>query len=702
MRIDLAQFHQVFFEESFERLDAMETGLLNLTVGDVDLEEINTLFRAAHSIKGGSGTFGFCAVSSYTHILENLLDEMRNGRRTVYQSAIDLLLESVDCLRLMLTAMRDGREIDEARVAAVKTALKKELISGAKNRRLQPAAGMDEDQLQKQSALYRSTETVGWSISFKPQRDLLKTGNDPVRMFRELARLGKLTVKADLPGSPELQRLDPEDCHLSWTLTVMGNIPKTDIDDIFAWVEDECDLGVHALSSSAPDTNASRRSISVLCNENANSDRSSPDVRSVEPCTADSQRIETLAKATDKLKSKESVPAVTSKGAGSIRVETSKIDALLNMVGELVTTQSMLKLIGENFNTSKLDQLNLGLARLERHVSQLQESVMKIRMLPISFLFNRFPRLVHDLSNQLGKHIELKFIGEHTEIDKTVVELLGDPLVHLIRNSLDHGIEMPQERVSAGKPAIGTITLKACHRGGNIVIEVIDDGKGLDKDQLRAKAVETGLIGEKTKLTDKQTHELIFLPGFSTADTVTAVSGRGVGMDVVQKNIQALGGYIEIISEPGNGTHISIHVPLTLAVLDGQTIAVGDQRYIVPLGNIVESVKISDGMISKMAGDGEIFRLRNHYLPVIRLHKLFNVQPACSLELTEAVIVVVDGEGVTCGLLVDDVLAQQQVVIKPLQAHYRRIEGISAATIMGDGSVALILDIPGLIRRANR
>lgn len=349
-----------------------------------------------------------------------------------------------------------------------------------------------------------------------------------------------------------------------------------------------------------------------------------------------------------------------------------------------------------------MDQLKNGLSQLERHTRELQESVMNIRMLPISFVFSRFPRLAHDISSKLGKKIELKLVGENTEVDKTVVELLSDPLVHLVRNSLDHGIEMPDVRLAAGKPETGTVTLEAYHRGGNIVIEVADDGKGLDKDKLRAKAIEKGLIDADAILSDKQTYELIFMPGFSTAEKLTDISGRGVGMDVVRRNIQALGGNIEILSELGKGSTISIHLPLTLAILDGQSIAVGDETYILPLGSIIESLHVKEDRLNRVAGKGETFLLRGQYLPIIRMHQIFNVLSAKTTKLTEGLIVVVEGQGLRCGLFVDDLLGQQQVVIKSLEANYRRIEGVSGATILGDGSVALILDIPGLVRLANQ
>jgi two-component system chemotaxis sensor kinase CheA len=682
MSIDMAQFHQVFFEESFEGLDAMESGLLNLDMGDVNVEEINTIFRAAHSIKGGSGTFGFTAVSDFTHVMETLLDEMRDGRRKVTQPVVNVLLEAVDCLRAMLQAIQNGGEVDQTKVATHKLALNAELNNSSSTNSPSPKDADKNHPTHPSSTQTSSIQQIsGWSIAFSPHLQLLKTGNDPVRMFRELSTLGDLQVTVDLQGVPDIFELDPEQCHLSWKLDVNGTIAVTDIDEIFAWVEDDCDLSKQPIYA-APDAVAKQP-------------KSAPIAEVLTP------EINAPLKAVEaSVEGKDSKSA--SKASSSIRVDTGKIDTLINMVGELVITQSMLSLIGEHFELKKLDQLKNGLSQLERHTRELQESVMNIRMLPISFVFSRFPRLAHDLSSKLGKKVELKLVGENTEVDKTVVELLSDPLVHLVRNSLDHGIEMPDVRLAAGKPETGTITLEAYHRGGNIVIEVKDDGKGLDKDKLRAKAIEKGLIQADAILTDKQTLELIFMPGFSTAEQVTDVSGRGVGMDVVRRNIQTLGGNIELISELGKGSTICIHLPLTLAILDGQSIAVGNETYIVPLGSIIESLNIQKDRVNRVAGKGETFLLRGKYIPIIRLHEIFNITSAKATKLTEGLLVVIEGQGVHCGLFVDDLLGQQQVVIKSLEANYRRVEGVSGATILGDGSVALILDIPGLVRLANQ
>lgn len=684
MTIDMSQFHQVFFEESFEGLDVMESGLLSLDVGSVDAESINTLFRAAHSIKGGSGTFGFAEVSDFTHGMETLLDEMRDGRRPVTEGTVRALLESVDCLRDMLGCLKNADPLNQTRIGQTKAVLAAEL-AGEHSDTLE--GGSDSAAApQPNEADTSDFAASGWAIAFSPHRHLLKTGNEPVRMFRELAGLGDMKVTVDLQGVPSFFDLDPEECYLSWTLALTGNLGRDDVAEVFDWVENDCDLAIYPL--------AKRDSVPTMAEDRqgevgAAATPAQPPFTPVPSKSAEPVSVHEEAK-----------PAA--KNTGSIRVDIAKIDHLINMVGELVITQSMLSLVGERFEAGKLDQLRNGLTQLERHTRELQESVMNIRMLPVSFVFSRFPRLVHDLSTKLGKKIELKLIGEHTEVDKTVVELLADPLVHLVRNSLDHGIEMPQVRQAAGKPEIGTVTLQAYHRGGNIVIEVKDDGQGLDGTKLRAKAVEKGLISADAVLSERQLYELIFLPGFSTADKLTDISGRGVGMDVVRRNIQALGGNIEIVSELGKGSTFAIYLPLTLAILDGQSVAVGEETYILPLGAIVESLNISDDRVNRVAGKGETFHLRSQYLPIIRLHRIFQVPGAKATKLTDGLLVVVESHGVRCGLFVDDLLGQQQVVIKSLEANYRRVDGVSGATILGDGSVALILDIPGLVALANQ
>ncbi len=672
MTIDMAQFHQVFFDESFEGLDVMESGLLEMDPGSADSEQINSIFRAAHSIKGGSGTFGFSNIAEFTHVMETLLDETRDGRRQVTAEAVNVLLASVDVLREMLTATSEGAEMNPERVKVQKAELDRLLAGGVVAVEAADPGSEDVSSV--------TGEQAGWHIVFHPHSHMMRTGNDPLRLLRELESLGELTVKVDIGSLPSMSEFEPEDSYLSWDLHLIGDASQDQINDIFDWVEDDCDLSVTPISQEPG---------SPVVSENDNKSKLESEAKTA------SVPIEKSKAATVK-------KAAPSGGASSIRVDISKIDALINMVGELVITQSMLSMMGEEFEISQIERLREGLVQLERHTREMQESVMQIRMLPISFTFSRFPRLVHDLSAKMGKQIELKMTGENTEVDKTVIEKIGDPLVHLVRNSLDHGIELPEVRAAAGKPETGTVELNASHRGGNIIIEIKDDGKGLDKDVLLKKAIEKGVVPPDAILSDQQIYELIFGAGFSTAETVSDVSGRGVGMDVVRRNINELGGNIEIKSEMGVGSSFTIRLPLTLAILDGQTVSIGSEVYIVPLVSIIESIQIKEDMVNMLAGKGETFKLRDEYLPIVRLHAVLGVEDAKAKKINEGLLVVVEGEGRRCGFFVDDLLGQQQVVIKSLEANYRKINGLSGATILGDGSVALILDIPGLIRMAGQ
>jgi len=484
---------------------------------------------------------------------------------------------------------------------------------------------------------------------------------------------------------PSLDAFEEEDFYLSWEVFLHTMVDRPVIDEIFEWVEDECDIAIVPIVSEVAVEAAAEPVAPVT-----------PAQSAAEAAEIKVSPIKPAAKAAAKKSS------TASKGGGSIRVDTAKIDSLINMVGELVITQSMLGMLGEDFDMSRVEKLNEGLSQLERHTRELQESVMQIRMLPISFTFSRFPRLVHDLSLKMGKKIDLKMIGEDTEVDKTVIEKIGDPLVHLVRNSLDHGIEMPEDRVAAGKPETGTIKLIASHKGGNIVIEIHDDGKGLDRDRILSKAIEKGVISDAVNMSDKQIYELIFEPGFSTADQISDVSGRGVGMDVVRRNIYELGGGIEIDSNPGQGSAIIIRLPLTLAILDGQSIRVGDETYIVPLVSIIESIQVKPEMVNMVAGKGETFKLRDEYLPVLRMHEVFGIPNPKSTRLEDGLLVVVEGDGGKCGLFVDELLGQHQVVIKSLETNYGKVEGASGATILGDGSVALILDVPDMMRLSRK
>jgi two-component system, chemotaxis family, sensor kinase CheA len=663
MSIDLSQFHGVFFEESFEGLEIMETELLELDFQNPGEEEINKIFRAAHSIKGGSGSFGFNDITNFTHVLETLLDEVRAGKHKLTKQEVNLLLTSVDCLRDMLSAVRDNTDVDHEHVKSIQAELEKALGNESSSGDENTASSTSENE---------NTSGLGWEIKFIPHLDLFQTGNDPLRMFRELDELGELNAEVNIDKLPPFNEYDTEECYLSWNLTLNSDVDEAQVKEVFEWVEDDCEI-----------------SITKITAEDDSNESNLKEVQSVEDRRAGDRRSNEDRRKTDRR-------GGSSTESSSIRVNIDKIDALINMVGELVITQSMLGQFGEDFDVKNIDKLNDGLKQLERNTRELQENVMQIRMLPISFSFNRFPRLVHDLGSKFGKKIELKLSGESTELDKTVMEKIGDPLVHLVRNSLDHGIEMPEDRIAAGKPETGIIHLNAYHEGGNIVIDIEDDGAGLKKEKILNKAIERGIVKEGDNLTDKQINELIFHAGFSTADVVSDVSGRGVGMDVVKRNINDLGGVVEVKSEEGKGSTFSIRLPLTLAILDGQLIRVGSETYIVPLISIIESLQIKSENTKSIAGDTEVYKLRDDYVPILRLHSVFNIN-CDSTKLDDGLLVVVEAEGQKVGLFVDDLLAQQQVVIKSLETNYQKVEGVSGATILGDGTVAMILDVSSLI-----
>jgi len=714
MTIDLSEFHDVFFEECFEGLDVMESGLLKLDQG-TDIEEINSIFRAAHSIKGGGASFGFMEISGFTHIMETLLDEMRDGRREVAVSIVDLLLESVDVLRGMVNAARDETDNDATRINEVQQKLEAMLAGEGPDEDTAPANNESDDE-QDTAAVgkdpttdYPTTDVAntsispdpdGWLIRFRPHAGMLKSGNEPSRIFRGLQELGELQVEADTSAVPALDEINPEQCYLGWTLTLLGVIRKEDIDELFSWVADESDLDIVPLNgTAAPASDDAAISGQDAAATPVGTETSDEPAAQEETTSAEStEKQVSPAKETPKARPKTAAPG---KESSSIRVAIDKIDELINMVGELVITQSMLSQITERLeegDTHQMAKLLDGVSQLECNTRELQESVLQIRMLPISFSFSRFPRLVRDMSGKMGKQIELKMTGENTEVDKTVLEKIGDPLVHLIRNSLDHGIEMPNVRRAAGKPETGILELCAYHEGGDIIIKVIDDGAGLNTERIRAKAIEKGLIGKNEEVPDDRLYNMIFQAGFSTAEEVTDVSGRGVGMDVVRRNIRDLGGNVSISSNDGAGSTVTIRLPLTLAILDGQLVQIGAETYIVSLVSIVESLQMQSGQISSVTGQSELYRLRGDYIPVIRVNELFGMNSG-NTELQDGLLVVVEADGQQVGLFVDDLMGQQQVVIKSLETNFRQLQGISGATILGDGTVALIVDVPGLIQR---
>jgi len=646
---------------------------LKLSAGEVDAELINTIFRVAHSIKGGAATFAFNEVAGFTHVLETLLDQLRAGKRQVRPDIVDVLLRSGDAMRGMLVATQRKEAIDSASVATLRAELDRIMgEAGTQTAKVSSSSPTPTPSGNAATVKAAPAQTPGWRIKFVPGPDLLRHGNDPLRILRELATLGKMKVSVDAAGIPPLTDLDPEICRLRWNLEVQGDIDRAAVNAVFEWAESECDLTIERIGGEPAGASATHAPV--------------PDVTTAQAVTTPAAPVI------------EAPTRSASPDGGSIRVSIEKIDELLNSVGELVITQSVLTQLAAPIEGREAGELRSALAQLERHMRALQESVMRVRMLPISFVFNRFPRLVRDLGQRLGKKIELKVTGDTTELDKTVLEKIGDPLVHLVRNSIDHGIEMPDVRAAAGKSEHGTISLHAYHKGGNVIVEVSDDGGGLRKDKILAKALERGLVTSDTELSEERILNLIFAPGFSTADVVSDVSGRGVGMDVVRRNINELGGHIQISSTQGQGSTIRIRLPLTLAILDGQLARVGKEVYVVPIVSIVETIQVTRERVNSVGSGGEVFRLRDDYLPIVRLHRLFDIEPDHT-DLLAGLLMIVEADGKRVGLFVDELMSQQQVVIKSLETNFKQITGLAGATMLGDGRVALILDIPGVITR---
>ena len=703
MEIDLSQFHTVFFEESLEGLDSMEQELLNLEE-DSDKENINTIFRVAHSIKGGSATFNFSEIAEFTHVLETLLDQMREGERAVTREIIDLLLKSVDCLRGMLNDLQDEKTVGDEYLSLVKSF--NAILANGSSAEQQETIIAEENESSNDSSHSR------WSIKFKPKEYILETGNEPYRMLRELKGLGQLETQVDLSQVPSFEALKPESCFLSWQLQLDADVEIEAIREVFEWIEDDCELIIESITADNEllkdevledkateiETNEKKAAVNLKSDEQDSSSAKKAEMDSV--AEVEGQGSNSSSAMVELSKDKPTNEKVKrAPAAASIRVGTDKIDTLIDLVGELVITQSMLGELGTNFDMSKISALIAGLSELEQNTRELQESVMRIRMLPIGFVFNRLPRMVRDLSSQLGKKVDLEINGESTELDKTVMEQIGDPLTHLVRNALDHGLESIDKRTESGKSEEGHLTLNAFHQGGNIVIQVADDGRGIDPKVIFAKAVDKGLVNEETELSREQTLALIMEPGFSTAEVISDVSGRGVGMDVVKRNINNLGGSVEIASELGKGTTFTIRLPLTLAILDGQLIKVGSEIYVVPLVAIIESIPLTNANILMVAGKMPVYKLHDEYVPVVNLSQEFELSNEES-ENSDGLLAIVEGENRKIALRIDQLLGQQQVVIKSLETHYKSIQGVSGATILGDGRVSLILDVVGLSKRA--
>lgn len=736
MSIDMSQFYQVFFEETGEHLANMENLLLALDVDDPDAEQLNAIFRAAHSIKGSSGTFGFTDLQDVTHILENLLDRVRKNELHLRNDMIDAFLDAGDVLKNLLAAHQGDGEADRAAAEAICQRLRQltEDVSApaSAGSAVQIVGGETASAVPPAPTFAAAASEAGLDLYFVI--DGPATDETIENLKGELAQHGEVRAFECPAGSDQpchvilIGTADPEVLrgllefvarNDSIRIEPLGSAGATLADapdGAYGFFSDEpaaAPAGDDAYGFFEPLPEASAP---APVDESFGFFEPLPEVKPAAPAddsygffeplpepaptvTAAPAPVAPAAPAVPQPARREAKPAAKpAAGDTTIRVGVDKVDQLINLVGELVITQAMMAQSAAQIDPVEFERLHNGLIQLERNTRDLQEAVMSIRMMPMSVVFSRFPRVVRDVAQKLGKQVELKLSGEHTELDKGLIERITDPLTHLVRNSLDHGIELPEVRAAKGKQPVGTITLSAYHQSGNIVIEVGDDGAGLPRQKILAKAKERG-FNVHDQMTDQEVFALIFEAGFSTADQITEVSGRGVGMDVVKKNITALGGRVDISSMPGIGTRMTVRLPLTLAILDGMSVAVGNETYIIPLGYVIESLQAEPGMIKSVSGVERLIQVRDEYLPIVTLHEIFQV-PGAITALDAGIMIILEADGTKAALFVDAMVGQHQVVIKSLETNYRKVSGVSGATIMGDGRVALILDVSMLVDMA--
>ncbi|WMY08326.1 chemotaxis protein CheA [Paraburkholderia phenoliruptrix] len=755
MTLDITQFYQTFFDEADELLAQMEQLLLNLDVAHPDPEDLAAIFRAAHSIKGGAATFGFTALTETTHILESLLDRARNNELVLRKDMIDTFLETKDVLSGQLADYRASAEPDTAVAKAI--CAKLEQLHAESRGVAAPAPAAAEA---PQAAVAAPVEELAVVEEGNPPAHVVDQAVQAAGEWNngEPAETGGAegAGDADDAAGPHLKitlrGVDAKDQELlaeelgnlgnivgqvksggDLTLWLQTDVPSDDIIAVCCFVIDESQISIgrgtapadgaqqgepgtpdaepSSPAQAAPAASAATHTEAPAAPAQAAAPRTAEPAKAAAPAATPAAAAAAASapaaapaasagSAAAEAERKAARPAAAAGGAegSSIRVGVEKVDQLINLVGELVITQAMLAETTSTFDPALHDRLFNGMAQLERNARDLQEAVMSIRMMPMDYVFSRFPRLVRDLAAKLGKEVELVTFGQATELDKSLIERIIDPLTHLVRNSLDHGIETVEARRAAGKDATGQLVLSAAHHGGNIVIEVSDDGAGLRRDKILAKAAKQGMQVSES-MTDDEVWNLIFLPGFSTAEQVTDVSGRGVGMDVVKRNIQSMGGHVEITSQAGKGSTTRIILPLTLAILDGMSVKVGNEIFILPLNFVMESLQPQAEDIYTVANGERVVRVRGEYLPLVALHEVFNVADA-KQEPTQGIVTIMQTEGRRFAMLIDELVGQQQVVVKNLETNYRKVHGISAATILGDGSVALIVDVAALNRES--
>jgi two-component system chemotaxis sensor kinase CheA len=703
----LDQLKQTFFDECDEALQQIEAGLTDIRDGAHSDDTINAVFRGVHSVKGGAGIFGFEALVGFAHVFETLLDGIRHGTIKAAPETIDALLSAGDVLSDLVSMSRTGEAIAPGFGNDVRNTLQR-FIDGKEGGGAAPAAGEDDNapapadfdgldfkpvQIDFEE-IHADAPAAGmrtYAITFRPKAEMLKKANEPLYLIRELRKLGELEINAQTGEMPPLTEMEPDRPYIWWTGTLQSSEPRAKIEEVFEFVVGDCDLEI---VDTAPAAAAPIMEIADAP-PTAPLEPTAPPPPSAAPAEAAAIPAKS-APASDHPEGGGGRAAAAKPSATTTRIELERIDRVVNMVGELVISQAMLGQIVQDLPEQTNGRLMQVLEEVIHHTRELKDSVMSMRAQPVGSVFQRMPRLVRELSAKTGKKVRLEMAGETTEVDRSIIERLGDPLTHIIRNSVDHGIEAPADRIAAGKNEEGTIRLSAEHRGGRIVIEIADDGAGINSERVLKKAREKGLVAADASLSDDEVNNLIMLPGFSTAEKISDISGRGVGMDVVRSNIQDIGGRISLRSERGRGMTIQLALPLTLAVMDGMVIKCGQQTYVLPLSSIVECLRPQRAEVNNLIGTRGMLQLRGDFVQLVYLGDLLDISTAAG-ESNESVVIITDaGDGVRFGLVVDELCGHQQVVIKSIEESYGSVPGIAAATILGNGRVAFILDVEKL------
>ncbi len=695
MMTNIDQLKRTFFDECGELLQDIETGLTEMREGTGSDDTVHAVFRGVHSVKGGAGIFGFEALVEFAHVFETVLDAVRQGSMETTPDVVDVLLTSSDVLSDLVTMARAGEAIPPGFGGECRVALERLIgTEGAAQSENSPApadlAGIDfvPIRIDDFDDTGNNSKTC-YAITFRPKPEMLKNANEPLYIVRELRKLGELDLVAETDALPPLPELQPDYPYIGWTGTLQTTATRAEIAAVFEFVIGDCVLEIEQAGPVSD--------VAALVEEPAPlPPGGDAPVMTAAPPTEAGEAWVGQATTSEPAEAKAGRSPVAKLTATTTRVDLDKIDRVVNLVGELVIAQAMLGQVVQGLPEDVSGQLSQALDEVIHHTRELKDRVMSMRAQPVSSVFQRMPRLVRELSMKTAKKVRIEMSGENTEVDRTIVEQLSDPLTHIIRNAVDHGIELPSDRLAAGKSEEGTIHLAADHRGGRIVIEIRDDGAGINYERVLKKAREKGLVDPNATLTDDEISNLVFLPGFSTADTISDISGRGVGMDVVRRNIQELGGRISLKSERGRGMTIQLALPLTLAVMDGMVIKVGKETYVTPMSSIIECLRPARSDVHKLLGTRGMLQLRGSLVPIVHLGDLLDVASEVN-DLADGVIIITEaGEGTRFGLVVDELCGHQQVVIKSIEESYGAVPGIAAATILGNGRVAFILDVEKL------